>query len=305
MAIILSWSNRGQAVTAVNIYRSGRRSESPTLLAELNTAVESYTDDTSSRNTIYYYQVGLVIGGSEVKGAVIPAAEVSDPGPGPQTLISGTWEWGYFGKLTPDEFFTSATLRTLCPLVWSAYGTAISYWRKYALRGKVIYLPDVPIYQFTATAQSAITYLYNAGLLYGNGRSDKPPLISSGLTVLQNKKATLNGYEFYIRAPYGAASIDPITGMLSDRFTDYYQSEGMLLVMDIGNWKTSPINMLPTQFLPRISPQEAMPPAIDIITQHLYSSATVVKFPRTGNDVSVFSSSQIIGYLPVLELIAS
>lgn len=305
MAIILSWSNRGQAVTAVNIYRSGRRSESPTLLAELNTAVESYTDDTSSRNTIYYYQVGLVIGGSEVKGAVIPVAEVSDPGPGPQTLISGTWEWGYFGKLKPDEFFTSATLRTLCPLGWPAYGTVISYWRKYALRGKVIYLPDVPIYQFTTAAQTAITHLYNAGLLYGNGRSDKSPLITSSLTVLQDKKVALNGYEFCIRAPLGAASIDPITGMLSDRFTDYYQSESMLLVMDIGNWITAAASMLPTVILPRISPQEAMPPAIDIITQHLYNSATVVKFPRTGNAAGTFSSSQTIGYLPVLELIAS
>lgn len=308
MSITLNWSNRGQAVTVVKIYRGTSRQVAPTLLTTLDTAAETYTDETANNNTLYYYRVSLVIDGNEVPGALIPVASVVNLGPGPTTLMSGTMEWGYFGRMTPTEFFTSMVLRnqlTPTPANWANYANDISWWRKYAWFGKILYIPDVPIYTTTSTASAAIGTLYLAGMYYGNGRSNKNAAITVAATV-QNRTVTKDNSSFIIRAPGANVFTDPTTSYFnSNGVLDYYASEAMLAASpSIGTFGIT--GMAAGNTFQRCTPLEAPGTVLaGIATQHMGSTTqlrTFYNYSMNGSTAN-WGSTQTLLYLPVLELV--
>lgn len=306
MAITLNWSNRNQTVTEARIYRGTVR-ESKTLLTTLTGNVNTYTDATAAVNTLYYYQVSLVINSEEIPGSTLPMMSVSDTGPGPQTLASGTWEFGYFGRMLATEFMTSADIRGQLPVItgWSA-AQAVSFWRKYAYMGKVIYIPDVPILQSASQAGlTSIAGLYSAGILYGNNRSDKISYITATPTM-QNAKVVKDQYEFMIRPPKTNYSNDPTVGVASSAISEVQRSEVMLALMMNSGWTPNYTNISNGSAFPRVSPIDQ--PAVGYnycVTQHFNSPSALHVFASNSGGINALATtgSNTLQFLPVLELV--
>lgn len=306
MAITLNWSNRNQAVTAVKIYRGLSRQTALTLLDTLG-AVETYTDAAVVPNKLYYYQIALVINGEEVPGALLPMSTITDMGPGPQTLMTGTMEYGYFGKMSPADLFTSTQLQTLVGSMSNVtnYGVALAYWRKFAHFGKIIYIPDVPIWTSnSATILNMLNGFYLAGALYGHGTTAKMSTITAAATV-QNKRIVKDQYELIVRLPkanvYTEASTTYATTTNS---LDYCAGEMLLVVSNISNGFLSRDLITNGLAFPRIGQTEATPAAVIIYSQHLANANTgITAQTNIGTSTSTQGLSATGGYaLPVLEL---
>ncbi|QXO10069.1 hypothetical protein pEaSNUABM37_00108 [Erwinia phage pEa_SNUABM_37] len=307
MSITLNWNNRGQTVTAVKIYRGTSRMVASTLLTTINSAAITYTDDTAANDTLYYYKVALVINGEEVSGSLRPMVAFTNLGPGPTTLISGTAEFGYFGKMTPLEFFTGSGLRSAvgtAPQYWTSYTTEITWWRKYAYFGKILYVPDLPIYTTASANNSAISALYTAGMLYGHGKTDKNSIITVAATV-QNKKVVKDSYEFLIKAPSANIYTDPTTSFMNlTPSLDYYQSEGFLLSAPASTYSYSSIAS--GLAFPRVTPADTYGATLGgMVTQHMVTASTFnVHYNYTASRANLnWTATNTIYYLPILQLV--
>lgn len=306
MSITLNWNNRNQTVTEIRVYRDTVKG-SKTLLATLAGDVTTYADTTASVNKLYYYQIALVINGEEIPGATLPMMSVSDTGPGPQTLASGTMEWGYFGRLLATEFMTSTDIRSQLPAItgWSPAQT-VSFWRKYAYMGKIIYVPDMPILQSTNQAGlTSITNLYWAGMLYGNNRSDKISYITATPAV-QNVKVVKDQYEFMIRPPKTNYSNDPTVSVASSAISEVQRSEVMLVLMMNSGWAPNYTNINNGAAFPRVSPIDQ--PAVTYnycVTQHFNSPSALHVFASNSGSINALATtgSNTLQFLPVLELV--
>lgn len=312
MSIILNWSARGQTADNIKVYRSTTRATAGTsLLATLPGDAVTYEDTTAVANKLYYYQVNIVIGAEEVPGMIIPNMICPDTGPGPKTLVKGTMEWGYFGKLTAAEFLSSSQLRVMYGGM-SNWGTAslndISYWRKYACNGTIIYIPDSCLY-LSASAQllGPLNALYSAGILYGNNSAQKVSYITSGARV-QNAKVVKDQYEFMIRAPKASGTSDASAGYstVTSGTLDWGLSETWLITMcNAARYANATFIGNGTSF-PAVSPVEATLPTYDILTQQMASATQVYITPMATNGfptAAAVTTNRIWGYLPILELI--
>lgn len=311
MSITLNWKNRGQAVTAVKIYRGTSRIVPFTLLTTLG-VVETYTDDTVEINKLYYYQIALVINGEEIPGAILPLATLVDTGPGPTTLQNGTMEFGYFGKLTTAEFFTTAGLNTAISGIpgFTTLGTLITYWRKLAHFGKILYVPDVPSHVVGSSMAplAALNTLYGAGLLYGHGKTDKHSLIT-GTAVMQNKRVTKDQYEFIFRLPKAGLYSDPTTSYFVN--VSSLESLGSELYLISSNTPNGSINgplISTANAFPRIGTPETIALTIYFLTQNFVGTNSVATSYLPSVSVSNMTAgvaSASIYVLPVLELVLS
>lgn len=306
MSITLNWRNRNQTVSAVKIYRGTSRNTQPTLLTTIDSAATSYEDTTALNNVLYYYKVALIIGDEEVPGGLQPMMAATNVGPGPQKLISGTMEFGYFGKMLPTEFFTSAVLRTAIgtnPGYWNTASNDITWWRKYAHFGKILYIPDVPIYVTTAMNSTAIMALYTAGMFYGHGLTNKNSVITVA-DVVQNKKVIKDAYEFIIKAPSGNVYTPPTTAYFNTSGIDYYNSEAMLIAQPISNYSSSGIATY--QYLPKIASSDTYGTNVtSVVTQHMASATQFnVQYNYLMSRTALaWAGSSTIYYLPVLQLV--
>lgn len=312
MSITLNWSARGQTADNIKIYRGTVRDAAGlTLLGTLPGDATEFIDNTAADNKLYYYRVNIVIGAEEVPGMIIPNMNCPDTGPGPKTLVKGTMEWGYFGKLTQAEFFTSQQLRTTFPGM-ANWGTTnlndISFWRKYACNGTIIYIPDSCLYLSASVALLApLNALYTAGLYYGNNKNQKVIYISAAATM-QNAKTVKDQYEFMVRAPKALANTDGSTGIfnVTSGIFDTGAAEIYMVAMSNSNRYVNAGYIGAGVGFPVVSPIETAMPPYTVITQHFSNTTTVVTIPLSGNGMastSLASTAQIWGYLPILELI--
>lgn len=308
MAITLNWNNRGQTASAVKIYRSTGRFDNMSLIANIDGAITTYQDASALPNKLYYYKVALVIGGEEVPGSLQPMVSWSTLGPGPQALISGTVEWGYFGKLTVAEFFSVTTLSAALttPANWTVNNAnPITIWRKYAYFGKILYIPDVQLYSSSSTSSAAINTLYGAGMLYGNDTDAKMTPITQAAT-LQNKRVSKDAYEFKVRAPTANTYIDPTTTyVLADNTKFDTNTSELSLMASITNY-ASPASITAMTILPRVAPIEA-PSAnvLNVITQH-FATANQLRAGynyTAGQTTITITTTNSIAFIPVLELV--
>lgn len=306
MSITLNWNNRNQTITEIRVYRDTVK-ESKTLLATLTGDVTTYEDTTAIVNKLYYYQIALVINGEEIPGATLPMMSVSDTGPGPQTLASGTMEWGYFGRLLATEFMTSTELRAQLPTItgWGA-SQAVTFWRKYAYMGKILYIPDLPVLVSANQAPlTSIANLYLAGMLYGNNRSDKMSYITATPTV-QNTKVIKDQYEFMVRPPKSNYSNDPTITIGSSSVSEVQRSELILVLMMNSGWAPNYINISNGASLPRVSPVDQPATAYNYcVTQYFNSPSALQVFTSSGGSIMQLSTTgaNTMQFLPVLELV--
>lgn len=314
MAITLNWGNKNPNTTNIKIYR-GTTYNGLTLLTTLASSAVTYVDATAVNNKLYYYQVNVVIGGAdEIPGAILPMARYLDTGPGPQALMTGDMEWGYFGQLPVASFVSATDLNTVFNV--GTVHTAPTIWYKLACQGKVIFVPNTTVrYLNGSSPSSGLNAAYAAGLLYGTGDNGKPhaSLTAGATPVLQNKKIVNGSYEFYVRLPKGAATnaTDVNTEISSNSYGyESVFSEASLISSLNGAYQPMPALLASRKMPPKVfgfNSSNALA-AQTFLTQHWATNAMVLTATNSNSQsicltgLTAGSSSSAI-LLPVLELI--
>ncbi len=121
-------------------------------------------------------------------------------GPGPQSLLQGTLEYGYFGTLGEDELFSAVGLADALGITQGTPIAGAVTWHKFAHESKVKYLPQTQL-RHSCSWQA----IYNAGAAYpaAVGVGPFPP---PGPTVDQARILTLDEYGFDVHFMNAALS---------------------------------------------------------------------------------------------------
>lgn len=216
MSIRLAWRNVNAALAdSIVIYRATAPIPADTLPAPLVTlaaSATSYDDATAVRGTVYYYRIAAVKGSDFILTDNQAHGYFPDSGPGPQKLLRGDWNSGFFGRLTTDEFLTVADARTLCGV---ATGTVpaeslLTHWYKFIFNGKILFAPCISL-----GGSLSWVNLYSLGLMYGTDDNGAVPAGTGGgpFTVNQKKQVAVKGYNFLVRQP--KASPLPTTTLIT------------------------------------------------------------------------------------------
>lgn len=210
MAIKIEWIDRNVGVIQFNLYRSDTvipDSPLPTPLAVVPAGVFAYQDLSAPRNRAYHYRVGTVTAEGEILSSDAVLANMPYTGPGPQILMRGTWDNGYFGRLALADLFSAVELLNVCGLNVAYAVAATAYWGKYVYKGKILYFPDGGI----GGTQVSWESLYQNGVVYGTIPSaDWPASVKSTYgTIPQAKQVNKGEHAFIVRLPQTRA---PFTG---------------------------------------------------------------------------------------------
>lgn len=253
---------------------------------------------------------GVTPGGFEIVGT-----RAFDPGPspGPQELIAGDLNHGFYGEVPFDEVITGMSLAAEIGL---SEGTVINEktnaWLKFALDGKVLFVAKKPLrYEISWNA------IYAAGAVYGmEGPGIIPALESAVPETDQTAQVAIeSGHRFKVRLMTGAISDPfPYTSRVDD--SEYAGGEWNALMYPIFHqdpeeryWATyTDIDLGIRAGLGQINwCQEAMPYGSDGPLSHRIGRGThdstgsgrITRFdPRPATFDSV-----AMGWRPVLELI--
>lgn len=303
MSVTLNWGSANAALAeSIKVYRTTTPMDVnnlPAALATIAGSATSYTDTTAVRNTLYYYAVGHVRGGNELVSPVFIMGHYPDTGPGPQTLLRGDWNLGYFGTCTPLQMFSPSTLNAQIPIPGAlATDASITVWHKFIRKGKVLFIPNA---QFSINANFG--QLYNAGLAMGtNDNGNFPFTIASsnvsGYTVPVNqyRVATVGAYQFITRSikisdKPTTSYINPAVDMFPSEWNDLMGRMGQTLLAGSPQDKW---NDLPVPYNSWLSN-----------TQNFTALNTACYiYANTGHDFTgAAPTNSAQGWVPVLELI--
>ena len=151
--------------------------------------------------------------GSNASTAVLPY------GPGPQELVAGDMNAGYFGEVPASELYSGDRLAFELAVTEGVLQNSDAGWLKFARDGKVLFIAK-------QTFMHSVTWdhLYARGIVYGTDDDGKAP---RGTPVNQRTVVEHGGNKFVVRLMTGAVA-DPFPESDSLFFTDdMYQ-------MDIG-----------------------------------------------------------------------
>ena len=221
MSIKVEWDDVNATTEEYYVYRSATPildSALPAPLATIPSGTKTYLDLAVSRNTMYYYRIGSKVGADINLSANKALAYVPYVGPGPQQIIRGNWDLGYFGRIPINDLFVPLDLQQIFGLGGGVYApTNTMYWLKFAYKGKVIYVASHPLV-INITWQS----LYLAGLVYGNmPEANWPAYPKTTYGVVPQGKTLIRGQDqFVFRMPAsrlvpgstGSAAADLIGG---------------------------------------------------------------------------------------------
>lgn len=203
MPIKLDWIDHNVTAESRKVYRSTSKIDVGNLgvpLATLPGDALTYTDNTVQRGVTYYYVITSIQGDDEAPSAQYVIAYIPYTGPGPQALIRGTWELGYFGRVPIDDILGHAELVTACDMAGLATVNALTgnYWHKVVYKGKILFFPNLMVAS-TLSFQS----LYQKGLVYGLEPSANWPAPIKTLlgTVTQGKVISSGQHRFVVRLP--------------------------------------------------------------------------------------------------------
>lgn len=207
MAIKLKITNRTPNIESFKIYRSESRMDILNLPAPMETLLGTateYTDTTVTRNKLYWYVVGAVKGGEETYSKQYVLAYMPYTGPGPQALLSGDYENGYFGRCTPADMVTTTEIRTAVgiPSSFVVPSQAPILWGKFAIDGKIVFVPSCVMF-----SGGNWWDLYTAGVMFGindTAANLVPPNYQAQATVNQRKTIIKGAHEWIVRAPRDA-----------------------------------------------------------------------------------------------------
>lgn len=200
MNITLNWENLNDSEDGFAIYRSDTTFDSnnkPQPLATLPARATSYTDSTVELNKLYYYRIGTIKGSEEALSRLIIEATVPNTGPGPSTLATGNWEYGFFGLVSGAQLIDNESLSSAVNFLTGAL-IPNGDWIKVAYKGKVLFISKYG-------ARKAVSWdsLYTKGLVHGreDGGMFLPTFYVNDVSkqVPQNKRITISGNEFKVR----------------------------------------------------------------------------------------------------------
>lgn len=214
MPIKLDWVDRVASPDSHKVYRSTSKIDQGNLgspLATLAGNVLTYTDNDTQRGVIYHYVVTSIVGTDEAPSAEFAIAYTPYTGPGPQEIIRGNGELGYYGRVQLEDIISASDLVASCDLL--GLGLAVNavttnYWHKVIYKGKILFFPN----QFIASTLS-YTMLYQRGLVFGNAPSASWPqaIKDTGGAPVAAKVLSAMNHSYVVRLPTSRESF-AVTG---------------------------------------------------------------------------------------------
>lgn len=196
----LTWTNpNGATAITVNIYRGTSpldRSNLSGPLVSLTSGETTYTDTTVLRGTTYYYVFETISATDRTVSQNFQIVTVPRRGAGPNTLLAGDYNYGYFGSIASASFINANALKAAVGFPAPVITAVSPKWHKYARNGKVLFVPETALTANTVTWQQ----LYTAGLVFGSG--DNGPY-NGGSNVLQNAQVTIGADTYRVRIMRG------------------------------------------------------------------------------------------------------
>ncbi len=222
MQLTLHWENLNVIPTVTKIYRSDAPIDRTNLgvpLVTLNNGETSWIDTNVVRGKVYYYVFEITSAHDRVVSANKKVQALPRTGPGPQDLLYGDMDLGFFGEVDASEFFSYSDIVNQLNLAWTPTVQA-AQWAKVAYKNKVIYIPYRPV---------TVTYvswsdLYAKGLVYG--RDDAGPGLYSGTPANQKRTLRKGMEEFLVRLPKGAGGDSGLVDMATASIADSPVTEG-------------------------------------------------------------------------------
>lgn len=215
MSIKLDWVDRVASPDSHKVYRSTSKIDQGNLgspLATLAGNALTYTDNTVQRGVVYHYVVTSIVGTDEAPSAEFVIAYTPYTGPGPQEIIRGNGELGYYGRIQLEDIISASDLVASCDLLGTGLiinPAANNYWHKVIYKGKILFFPN----QFIATTLSYTT-LYQRGLVFGNAPSASWPqaIKDTGGAPVAAKVLNVMNHGYVVRLPTSRESL-AVTGI--------------------------------------------------------------------------------------------
>lgn len=227
MDLTISWVNRTPSADNVLVFRGDEPFAESALPAPLDTIAgnaSSYTDTGLEFGKTYYYRTQTVKGTERATSALLKAIATTYTGPGPQELISGDTECGFFGEVTEQELDNPSLVMTRAVGVGATYGTSPN-WLKFYYRGKILYVAKQML------ANVSYLSLYTSKVTTGQKGAPKYPL-SSAPTLEQYREDIIRGQRFIVRTldgdndrglgfmPSSPTITDNVAGLRDCEFSD-------------------------------------------------------------------------------------
>lgn len=146
---------------------------------------------------------GFVYGIKNGKFVAIDVERIREPtGPGPDELIHGDFNRGFYGEVSAAELINGPDLALEIGLSMGDDMNLNEPWLKFSLDGKTLFVAK-------KTLKSNITWdaIYQAGAVYASDDFGRHP---RGTNRLQNAKVSVAGYRFKVRLLRGS-SVDPLS----------------------------------------------------------------------------------------------
>jgi hypothetical protein len=224
MPIKLDWTDPNTA-DDYTIYRSASPiadASLPASLAVVPAGTLTYTDNTVVRNQLYYYRVASRKGTDVALTPNKALAYMPYTGPGPQTLLRGDWNFGYFGKMPMSDLFSAQE----CKVFAGGFAATVTEntdatlgWLKFVYKGKIIYIASQALFSTLTWEQ-----LYRAGVIYGNFPStDWAPYAKTTFgTIAQGKVVNRGDNAFVMRVPTSRAVMASTSAVAADQIGGEY-----------------------------------------------------------------------------------
>lgn len=206
MSIVISWPDQtAKALTSIEIYRKVGFDATidpinpGTPYKTLEPTATSFTEDLAdlTEKTIYCYWIAAVKDNNRMLGARIVQGFYLDTGPGNTDLIQGDWSCGYFGPVSPDDFFNfNEVTSQLTAAQRSVYTLAPTTWHKFIYRGRILFYPE------NGQAYATLNSVYGAGMMFGTDDAGVGPKPNNSGDVVQSARVKKDGREYRIRMPW-------------------------------------------------------------------------------------------------------
>lgn len=197
MRVKLKWTDLNVKPHTTTIYRSDTKpagtTPTGTVKVVLSKGENQWLDVDVVKGNTYWYTLVTSNGKQTVSSNVIEVLAVPNTGAGPQELISGDLDLGFYTNNMPGTtFITNAKL-----LAWSGLGGIVNpkemIWGKFARRGKTLF-----------AARRAVAYgrmswndIYLLGLMYGvNGTG---PQNGGNTPTEQMRVISIDGNDYIVR----------------------------------------------------------------------------------------------------------
>lgn len=211
MNLTLTWKNNNIVPITTQIYRGDAPLDPAALpepLVTLTGGEETWVDTTAVRGRLYYYVFVNTGATDKLVSKSYPIKATPRRGHGPNELIYGDYELGYFGSMTSAEFVNTADL--LIAMGYDslyAQGKAnlqggLPTWYKFVRNGKFLYIPSGAL-----SSSISVGDVISKGAWFGNDLL--APEHSGAGTIVQNARIKIGNDVYRIRLLRGTEK-DPM-----------------------------------------------------------------------------------------------